>query len=161
MRNFAALTKQPCMRQSTAGVWVHRGHCAGGHLTGQHTCESSLEACGKHCKKNDQCGYFAYSTNKCHVDWGNCALYGVAAGCPDDNQFQEFDAYRVQRGLQLWRCVCPCVRALAGDLARDSHAQAVAILVVPFCIDIFSVHTHTHIHTHTHTNAHIFTREIT
>ena len=99
MDGFKPVTHNMCVHYATAAIWVHDGHCAGGHLTGQNTCASSLEACVEHCKSAKQCGYIAYTTNKCDVKWGNCGLYDVAAGCPDDDQLQEFNAYRVQRGL--------------------------------------------------------------
>ena len=79
-------------------AYVHDGHCAGGFLGGN-TCQPSLKACADNCANNKECGYFAYQPS---CDGGtNCALYDDASGCPDDNQYPKYNAYRIERG---WSC---------------------------------------------------------
>ena len=66
-------------------------------VNGTHGCVSSLSACTERGRRNKECGFFAYA-EKCHSVYGNCVLYDAVSGCPDDHEWTEFNAYRLQRG---------------------------------------------------------------
>lgn len=90
-----------CKEQHGHGTWggdscasppfefefVHDGHCAAGWMPGN-TNQGSVAACASHCNTVPNCGFFAYST-------GRCALYHRDHACPDDDQYPDYNAYRL------------------------------------------------------------------
>ena len=70
--------------------FVHDGHCNGGYISS--TSGVSLKGCRDHCAKLPKAGYFAYSTAG-----KKCACYSTAGGCPDDNQYPDYDSFGILR----------------------------------------------------------------
>jgi len=66
----------------------HQGHCAGGW--DGNTVQNSLEDCFSECTSRPDVGYFAFKSSN-----GVCACYFTVNGCPDDNRFNDFNAYRI------------------------------------------------------------------
>lgn len=71
----------------------HKGHCAEGYVK-PNTKEGSLLACRNKCAKIWNVGYFAYSTSK------QCACYLESKLCPDDENYDDHDAYRILREVE-------------------------------------------------------------
>jgi hypothetical protein len=84
-------------REAETSVLVHKGHCASGWIADHNTLQSSLAACLRQCKEHPNCGYFAYApvNRKNPSSATNCALYTTAGGCLDDNNHDEYSAYKL------------------------------------------------------------------
>ena len=74
--------------------YVHDGHCAGGWISNSNSKQNSLADCFSECKGNSQCGYFAFDEGAT-----NCALYTVEGGCPDDDNYPTYNAYKIEKGV--------------------------------------------------------------
>ena len=93
-----------CLWPALSWQLVHDGHCAGGYLGtpqnvqwgNQVVSVTSRRKCALACRHNTQCGFFAY-----YSPHNDCPLYSLAASCPDDNQYGEYNAYRINRYLLL------------------------------------------------------------
>jgi hypothetical protein len=71
---------------------VHAGHCNGGWL-GSNSGQASAAACSAHCSANADCHYFAFCDGGSCDGSTNCAMYNEAAGCPNDNNWGDYEAY--------------------------------------------------------------------
>jgi len=71
---------------------VHGGHCAGGGLGGN-SHQADIDACAAHCRSNAECHYFAFCDGGACDGNTNCAMYTEAGGCPDDNNWGDYEAY--------------------------------------------------------------------
>ena len=58
------------------------------------TRQSTIGACADQCRKNSVCAYFSYNVVSGSGD--NCALYGAAAGCPDDSNYPDYNSYKMK-----------------------------------------------------------------
>ena len=67
--------------------FVHDGHCKYGFV-GPKTAQGSILDCRNECASRSDVGFFAYNGY-------NCACYWLKDGCPDDNQYADYDAYRI------------------------------------------------------------------
>ena len=80
--------------------FVHDGHCAGG-WAGGNTVQGSILDCRNKCASLTDVGFFAYNGD-------TCACYWLKDGCPDDNHYADYDAYRiVNKGDSLLYIVIP------------------------------------------------------
>jgi hypothetical protein len=70
-------------------AFFHDGHCDSGWIS-PNTYQNSNEDCAKKCVETPGCGYFAYAATST-----KCSMYRKSAGCPDDNQFPAFNAYKI------------------------------------------------------------------
>jgi len=71
--------------------FFHDGHCAGGWINAN-TRQSDVTSCATQCRNRPGCGYFAFSSERPGT---NCALYSKAGGCPDDNRYPDYNAFRM------------------------------------------------------------------
>ena len=71
--------------------FLHRGHCAAGWDNGPNTNQATILNCRDECAGRPNIGYFAYGADN------NCACYFSNSGCPDDNQYEDHNAYRIVR----------------------------------------------------------------
>ena len=69
---------------------LHNGHCNGGYIDGSHTKRPTVGSCRNYCARLPAAGYFAYSEEEF-----SCSCYSTAAGCPDDDQYPTYNAYRI------------------------------------------------------------------
>ena len=71
----------------------HKGHCAAG-WDGSNTFQGNIEDCFKECSSRKDIGFFAFTTNTDdNID--DCSCYFSADGCPDDDTFEDFNAYHI------------------------------------------------------------------
>ena len=70
--------------------FVHDGHCNGGYNGG--CAECTFGRCRDQCAKIPEAGYFAYRAKP-----RGCSCYSAAAGCPDDDRYPDYNAYRIVR----------------------------------------------------------------
>ena len=70
----------------------HQGHCAGGWVK-PNTVQNKVEDCFSECASKQNIGYFAFNSKN-----GHCACYYTANGCPDDNKWNDHNAYRIIKG---------------------------------------------------------------
>ena len=70
--------------------FMHRGHCAKG-WKGPNSNQANIEDCRNECAKSLNVGYFAYGTGN------KCACYLADDECPDDNRYDDLNAYRIIR----------------------------------------------------------------
>ena len=72
----------------------HIGHCDGGHRHGSNLKQPTPSSCAAYCREAYGAGYMAYSgTTAGNV--GDCACYTLAAGCPDDDKHDAYNAFRI------------------------------------------------------------------
>ena len=76
---------------------IHEGHCASGWM-GDNISVNTVWDCAIHCSEREGCGYFAYMDNSDNSY--NCVTYFESDGCPDDNSYPKFDAYKITRESQ-------------------------------------------------------------
>ena len=70
--------------------FVHDGHCNGGYNGGCDEC--TFGRCRDQCAKIPEAGYFAYRAKP-----RGCSCYSAAEGCPDDDRYPDYNAYRIVR----------------------------------------------------------------
>ena len=90
-------------------VYKHRGHCADGWMDGN-TLVADLNTCAARCRDraSSGCGYIAFASTK--TSGTNCNLYRRDANCPDDDNFDEYNAYTVlheSASLPAYRIIHP------------------------------------------------------
>ena len=95
--SFACLKETHPHPVTVAFARVHDGHCAAGWIEGKNICVSSPVACAESCIGIKECGYFAYTKDCGEDSKTNCALYTITGACADDDNFLEYDAYRLSR----------------------------------------------------------------
>ena len=85
--------------------FLHQGHCAAGWKE-PNTNQANIEDCRNECAKFSNVGYFAYGTDN------TCACYLADHGCPDDDKYDDYNAYRIVRegiisiNYSPTKCVC-------------------------------------------------------
>jgi len=72
--------------------FFHDGHCAGGWINAN-TRQDTMTSCSSQCVSQAGCNYFAFDNEK--PAGTNCALYNEAGGCPDDNHYRGYNAFRM------------------------------------------------------------------
>ena len=77
---------------------MHPGHCAGGYVPPS-TNQITIVDCRNECANlNSSIGFFAYRKIVLN-DGRDCACYLEDGNCPDDDQHNNYDAYRILQGL--------------------------------------------------------------
>ena len=72
-------------------VLKHQGHCAAGWAGT--TMNKNINDCFIQCASMSKIGFFAFNSKK-----GECACYFAAMGCPDDDLFNDYNAYSIIEG---------------------------------------------------------------
>ena len=70
----------------------HQGHCRDGFAR-PNSVQKKIEDCFSECASRPNIGYFAFNSKN-----GGCSCYLNAKGCPDDDKFNDHNAYRIIKG---------------------------------------------------------------
>merc|ERR1740129_2298948 len=76
--------------RSLSFSFFHDGHCASGWMGGNKYDVETVDDCAAVCSGCQGCGFFAYDNARM-----TCATYFESDGCPDDNHFPEYNAYKM------------------------------------------------------------------
>merc|ERR1740129_1628702 len=76
--------------RSLSFSFFHDGHCASGWMGGNKYDVETVDDCAAVCSGRQGCGFFAYDNARM-----TCATYFESDGCPDDNHFPEYNAYKM------------------------------------------------------------------
>ena len=100
----------PTVASSDRYTFVHDGHCAGGWIKNPGV--TDVDGCADACENTATCGYFAYNSGAVL-----CALYTLAGACPDDNQYGDYNAYKLVRAPTAAPTVAPSAAPTAAATA--------------------------------------------